>query len=219
MNDSKIAEMLVNNGNKVKTFNNMNELLVNINSNSIIAMDYDTYFHYSKTKLKNYKVDYEFKLKDEYTYIMRDVESNKIFNNYFNFYLSFINENEYNNNSLVKLLAIKEEDNSSKGILLLFLIIIVLLTLIVMLKKLLFRKKKKRRNNSMSKADKLRYIDVLTSLKNRNYLNDHIEMWDDSEVYPQTIVVIDLNNIAYINDNYGHQEGDNVIKEASNILI
>ena len=60
---------------------------------------------------------------------------------------------------------------------------------------------------------------MLTSLKNRNYLNDNIEKWDNSEVYPQTIIVIDLNNVAYINDNYGHAEGDKVIGEAANILI
>ena len=60
---------------------------------------------------------------------------------------------------------------------------------------------------------------MLTSLKNRNYLNDNIEKWDSSEVYPQTIIVIDLNNVAYINDNYGHEEGDNIIKEAASILI
>lgn len=60
---------------------------------------------------------------------------------------------------------------------------------------------------------------MLTSLKNRNYLNDSIEIWDESEIYPQTIIIVDLNNVAYINDNYGHQEGDNVIKEAANILI
>ena len=60
---------------------------------------------------------------------------------------------------------------------------------------------------------------MLTSLKNRNYLNDSIERWDESEVYPQTIIIVDLNNVAYINDNYGHNEGDNVIKEAANILI
>ena len=60
---------------------------------------------------------------------------------------------------------------------------------------------------------------MLTSLKNRNYLNDNIEVWDSSEVYPQTIIIIDLNNIAYINDNYGHAEGDAVIKEAANVLI
>ena len=69
------------------------------------------------------------------------------------------------------------------------------------------------------KDNKIKYIDVLTSLKNRNYLNDNIEAWDESMVYPQGLVVIDLNNIAYINDNYGHTEGDLVIKEAANILI
>ena len=67
--------------------------------------------------------------------------------------------------------------------------------------------------------NKIKYIDMLTSLKNRNYLNSAIEKWDESEIYPQTIMIVDLNNIAYINDNYGHEEGDNVIKQAANILI
>mgnify|MGYP000218863599 CR=1 FL=1 len=70
-----------------------------------------------------------------------------------------------------------------------------------------------------SKESKMKYIDMLTSLKNRNYLNDNIEKWDDAEIYPQTIIIVDLNNIAYINDNYGHNEGDNIIKDAANILI
>ena len=60
---------------------------------------------------------------------------------------------------------------------------------------------------------------MLTSLKNRNYLNDNIDTWDASKVYPQTIIIIDLNNIAYINDNYGHNAGDEEIKEAANVLI
>ncbi|MBQ4335867.1 MAG: diguanylate cyclase [Lentisphaeria bacterium] len=34
--------------------------------------------------------------------------------------------------------------------------------------------------------------------------------WDEGKVYPQTIVIIDLNNVQYINDNFGHEEGDNV---------
>ena len=43
--------------------------------------------------------------------------------------------------------------------------------------------------------------------------------WDSSEAYPQSIIIIDLNNIAYINDNFGHAEGDKVIIEAASILI
>ncbi len=49
--------------------------------------------------------------------------------------------------------------------------------------------------------------------------NDIMEKWDNSEIYPQMIVIVDLNNIAYINDNFGHEEGDKVITEAANILI
>jgi diguanylate cyclase (GGDEF)-like protein len=71
----------------------------------------------------------------------------------------------------------------------------------------------------LSKEDKMKYIDQLTSLKNRAYLNSKIESWDESETYPQSIIVIDLNNISYVNDNYGREEGDKVITEAANILI
>ena len=31
-----------------------------------------------------------------------------------------------------------------------------------------------------------------------------MEAWDNSEAYPQSVIIIDLNNIAYINDNFGH---------------
>ena len=96
------------------------------------------------------------------------------------------------------------------------LVIVLIITILVVIKVL---SKKKGVFNNLSKDDKLKYIDMLTSLKNRNYLNDNIEIWDSSEVYPQTIIIADLNNLAYINDNYGHNEGDNLIKEAANILI
>ena len=56
-------------------------------------------------------------------------------------------------------------------------------------------------------------------MKNRNYLNDSIEKWDNNDTYPQSIIIIDLNNVSYINDNYGREEGDKVITEAANILI
>ena len=71
----------------------------------------------------------------------------------------------------------------------------------------------------MTKEEKLKYIDQLTSLKNRAYLNSKVEQWDSSDVYPQCVIVVDLNNIAYINDNYGREEGDKIILQAANILI
>ena len=59
----------------------------------------------------------------------------------------------------------------------------------------------------------------MTSLKNRTYLNSKIAEWDENVIYPQSFVVVDLNNIKYINDNHGHEEGDIVIKKAASILI
>ena len=77
----------------------------------------------------------------------------------------------------------------------------------------------KNKKKNLNKEDKLKFIDVMTSLKNRNYLNYNIKAWEDNVIYPQAIVIIDLNNVKYINDNYGHEEGDNVIKKAASILI
>ena len=78
---------------------------------------------------------------------------------------------------------------------------------------------KKEPNRYWSKEDKLKFIDVMTSLKNRNYLNYNIQKWNEIVIYPQAIVIIDLNNVKYINDNYGHAAGDEVIKQAASILI
>ena len=67
--------------------------------------------------------------------------------------------------------------------------------------------------------EKSRFIDPLTSLKNRNYLNSHIDKWDENKVYPQAIIVIDLNGLKDINNEHGYEEGDNVIRAAANILV
>ena len=39
------------------------------------------------------------------------------------------------------------------------------------------------------------------------------------KVYPQSVIIIDLNNVAYINDNFGHKEGDKVISEGASVLV
>lgn len=69
------------------------------------------------------------------------------------------------------------------------------------------------------KDDKIKFIDQLTSLKNRNYLNEYIHNWNNNTIYPQTMIVIDLNNLQFINDTLGYEEGDKQIMAAANILI
>ena len=95
---------------------------------------------------------------------------------------------------------------------------IILLPIIVAIIVFVFLKNK-RKLKLLRKDDRKRYTDMMTSLKNRNYLNLNIEKWNQNKVYPQSIVIIDLNNTKYINDNYGREKGDQLIVKAASILI
>lgn len=201
---------------KVEEYDSLDKLIQKVKKNSIIALDYENYKYYKDGKLKNYKIDYMETLVDDYGFVIRDIKDNKVFSEIFNFYLSFVNEKTVLTDSFYNLSKEGKTSIDSGRLLILFSTLIIFVIAIVGYLKLVKGKSKKKK---ISKEDKLRYIDSLTSLKNRVYLNDNIEKWDSSEVYPQAIIIVDLNNIAYINDNYGHQEGDNVIKEAANILI
>ena len=46
-----------------------------------------------------------------------------------------------------------------------------------------------------------------------------MDSWNQNTIYPQAIIVIDLNNLKYINDTFGHEEGDRQIKSSAGILI
>ena len=74
-------------------------------------------------------------------------------------------------------------------------------------------------SSKVKKEDKMKYVDHLTSLKNRHYLNQNYLKWQSNKIYPQAIIVVNVNKIGHINDVYGHEEGDMVIKQAANILI
>ena len=65
----------------------------------------------------------------------------------------------------------------------------------------------------------MKYIDQLTSLKNRNYLNENINSWNKNTIYPQATIIIDLNEVQKINDTLGYEQGDAQIKAAANVLI
>jgi len=210
---TRISEFLTKIGAEVIEYSNLSELIKSKNDDTLIALDLLTYNYYSKNDLKNYKVDYQFSLDTDYNYIIRDIKENEIFMDFLNYYLRFANEKELINIGYYNTIR------SNTNLDLLRNTIILVGTLLIVGIIYFIYKKLKPNKNTMKKEDKLRYIDMLTSLKNRNYLNDSIEIWDESEIYPQTIIIVDLNNVAYINDNYGHQEGDNVIKEAANILI
>lgn len=219
LQDSKINDMFDDKKITYQTYESMDELLKKYDKNSVAALDEMAFEYYRNDYFSTSKVDYRFNLDNDYTFTVRSVNENRLFQDYFDFYLSFINTKELQNAAYFQLVEASRQTTSLRGLILFGSLIVVVLILLFILIKILPKKGRNKKKNVMSKADKLKYIDMLTSLKNRNYLNDNIEQWDDTEVYPQTIIIIDLNNIAYINDNYGHAEGDTVIREAANILI
>ncbi len=215
VSDTKINKILKDNGIKTKDYNNIETLFSKMNKDSILVIDYDSYNTYSK-ELKNYQINYVFKLDNQYNYVLRDIKDNKLFNNFFNFYLSFSDTKSILNKVNYKTFEEAEKLVFLRPLIFTLFAVVVLVVITLIIKNI---KNKKSDNDLIDKDNKIKYIDLLTSLKNRNYLNQMVEKWDESEIYPQAIVIVDLNNVAYINDNYGHSEGDNVIKEAANILI
>lgn len=196
--------------------NNFDNILDKLNEDSIIAIDTKAFDIYRHNKLDKFKIAYSFSLKNNYSYAIRDIKDNEVFSKFFNFYMSFVDGKKIEN-SVTYDMYVPNVKNHLLQYLLGFVIgcVVVVAGITIIVKKPF----KKNRKSIISKENKIKYIDMLTSLKNRNYLNSAIEKWDESEIYPQTIMIVDLNNIAYINDNYGHEEGDNVIKQAANILI
>ena len=203
------------NGITTKAFTNSDNLLRGINNNSIVVIDRDTYEYYKDNKFKKYKIIYQNSLDEDYRFIVRDVKKNTTFYELFNYYVSSIDYNtikyKYNTDYIIN-----SKNQFSK--LLKYMAIILGITILLIVSFISFINLRNKKRN-LNKDDKLKYIDVMTSLKNRNYLNYNIKTWEENTTYPQSIVIIDLNNIKYINDNYGHEEGDEVIKRAASILI
>ena len=213
--DSLISKYLKSSDIKTKQYDNVKDLMKNLNNNDIAVLDDNVYDYYVRSDKSLYKVG-TLDLDIDYGFIYRNISNNKTFNEFLDFYLSFYNVKSFINNSFNNVISSNNNLILLQVILILLVIMLIIISVIIALK---FYKKKKKYDYKLSKADKLRYIDSLTSLKNRKYLNDNISNWDNSEAYPQSIIIIDLNNIAYINDNFGHAEGDKVIALGAGILI
>lgn len=209
--DSYIYDFVNSNGVRTKTFDNNEELCRSLSSNSVVIVDKDTYNYYKNKKFSDYNVLYEGVLPYEYTFAIRDVNKNTVFAKLFSYYTSSVNYEgvryAYNTNSTVY----------DFGVLVTFITVVATILFIVL--TIFIVKKKKNKEVSLRNYDKLKYIDSMTSLKNRTYLNSKIKEWDDNVIYPQAFVVVDLNNLKYINDSHGHEEGDTLIKKAASILI
>lgn len=202
--------------------NNINgytKLIKNINTNindGLLVLDEIEYNNYSiNSKLTDYKQVFIDTYSSNYHYVITN--NNETLYNLFNFILNNTSYNEYKNMSIKNLNNTYNNENNFKYIytiiVAIILIPIVLLVLVITITKSSSKLKFNKKENV------LKYNDMLTSLKNRNYLNEKMEEWDELEVYPRTVIIADLNNLKYVNDNYGTEEGNNLIKKAAAVLI
>ena len=216
--NSYLEKYLAENDIKVKSYNNLKDLITDFSDKDIVLIDLDNYNYYKTSAFKDSKINYLIDVNEKYSFIISSKNTNNEFKNIFEFYLNYISYNE--------LISSNYDTIKYKNINVVYILLLIIIALCAYLVldlsshiKIMIKKLKKNRSLNLSKEDKLKYIDQLTSLKNRAYLNSRIEKWDNSEIYPQAVIIIDLNNISYINDNYGREEGDKVITEAANILI
>jgi diguanylate cyclase (GGDEF)-like protein/PAS domain S-box-containing protein len=69
--------------------------------------------------------------------------------------------------------------------------------------------------------EKIKYLsfhDVLTGLFNRAYFEEELKRLDTERQLPLTIVMGDVNGLKLMNDAYGHDKGDDLLKKISSIL-
>lgn len=215
MQDSIIYENLKNiKGIDLKTYKKVSDLKKLAKSKAIAVVDYDTYLDVASTTLKDYSPRYANSLNIPYTFKVRE---DNAFTKLFKAYISLSDASMIRVeglNSYKKTLDSGTILGTIAKYILYFLIIFVIL-----IYALYKRARKIKISKKIKKEEKIRYIDQLTSLKNRNYLMENASSWNKNTIYPQAMVVVDLNRIQEINDTLGYEKGDAQIKAAANILI
>jgi len=72
--------------------------------------------------------------------------------------------------------------------------------------------------NKQHEIEYLSYRDVLTGLYNRRFFEAELERCDTARNYPMTFLYIDVNNLKFVNDEFGHVMGDQMIKAVAGVL-
>ena len=213
--NTKLYKYISSINSNINTYKDYKKMFKSLTKEDILVIEKSTYDYYKNSSLKKYVIKYMGESTVSNTFLLNN--DNKVLNNLFNFYLSTTSNNN------IESMAIDNSLNmASRNILIEFIIsnITYLVLLVIAVVFLLYKfNRKVKVTKKIKKEDKMMYLDVMTNLKKTNYLNDNLSYWEDNKVYPQAVVVIDLNNISIINDTKGHEEGDRQIKSAASILI
>ena len=196
-------------------YSSYNDMLSNSDGN-ILVIDKEVYTYYRDSKFKNYEVLYSDYMTKDYSFMVISEEEN--FYDMFSYTVNTNSYYKYRNTGLIDLNSDTVfRANSFEELYIIILILILVPVIFLITLYILFRRKSVVKK--VRKEERRKYTDNLTSLKNRSYLNLNMDAWNKSEKYPQAVVVIDLNNVKYVNDNYGHEAGDSLIVQAASILL
>ena len=212
--DSLFNYFSTNSKAKITGYKNIDELLSKA-SDKILVLDREIYSYYQTTKFKNYNLLYLDTMMNDYKFMVK--KNNEAFYDLFNYIINTNSYYNYRNSGIENLHASILEDSTFEQVYTIALAIVFIPLIVVTAIYLLYKKKKKIKK--VKTTERHKYTDMLTSLKNRNYLNAKMPEWEESKVYPQAIVMVDLNSVKYVNDNYGHEEGDQLIIKAAGILV
>lgn len=215
MHDTALYSFFKNNSKaNISTVKNIKQLSKQ-EQGKLIVVDNETYNYYRNTKFKKYELLYTDTMTNDYNFMIKD--SNSDFYDLFNYIITTNSYYNYRNNGLNSLDVSILNQKTFKGLYFSLIIIIVSPVLLGFIAFNIYKKRKAVK--TLKKEERKKYTDMLTSLKNRNYLNFNINNWNASKKYPQAIVIIDLNNINYVNENYGYKKGDNLIVKAAGLLV
>lgn len=74
------------------------------------------------------------------------------------------------------------------------------------------------RKKAESKLFYLSYHDHLTELYNRRYFEQELKRLDNNRNLPFSIIMCDVNGLKLVNDSFGHEAGDDLLKKAAKII-
>ncbi len=198
----------------IETSSSLSKLLSKSKDN-LLVLDHELYNYYKNSKLANYEVVYTDYMTNDYRFMVKS--DNKTFYDLFNYIIATNSYYKYRNTGLINMKTSILDRKTFEETYLIVLSLVFIPLFLMSISYLML--KNRRKMKLMRKEDRKRYTDMLTSLKNRNYLKLKIKDWDNRKVYPQSIIIVDLNNVKYVNNNYGHEKGDDLIVKAASVLV
>ncbi|MBK5246453.1 MAG: diguanylate cyclase [Peptostreptococcaceae bacterium] len=74
------------------------------------------------------------------------------------------------------------------------------------------------KRRSLRNIEYLSYHDGLTGLYNRRFYEEELKRMDNQRNLPLSLIMGDINGLKLINDSFGHEVGDELLKKTANVI-